>query len=456
MDLGRTLRQGLVALMLLGAGAAATTGPALAAPGDPDPAFHQVNVQGDAAGLSEVDVLPDLRFVATSGSVFGRTEDGDPDPSYPSFNHIFSPSHLPSVFGPRKVLIDPLGRIVTVSQGGTFREHIANCVIHRFTSDGRLDESFSGDGRAVIRFRAAAPAGLWCEAAALDGTRVVVLGPAVRRRNFVAHFAVARLRGDGVIDRTFFGSGSRTARMGGFFNPASDGAATAVAVDSKHRIIVGGTATYRTRTPIDPAISYLAFARFTPRGRFDRSFSSDGRVVTGIRDAIDVHEILVGLGDGFLASCSTGLYGSSRSPRRVCLVRRAVSGSPDETFGANGVIRPRFINDTYESGFVDYSDYLRDIEQTSDGRVLVALESGATFKGESGTERRSRFVLARFTPRGDFDAAFGGDGRFVDEVGGGESIAGLEAVAMQGQDRILLGGRYYDGSNRLYVKRIFD
>src|SRR5262249_1884701 len=105
----------------------------------------------------------------------------------------------------RAVTFDGSGKILISGSGfnGTDDDFAAA----RLKLDGTLDTAFSGDGKALYDFGGAADA---ANAAAMDGSGKLVLAG-----KSGADFAVARVLTDGSLDPTFSGDGKATADFGG-------------------------------------------------------------------------------------------------------------------------------------------------------------------------------------------------------------------------------------------------
>ena len=143
--------------------------------------------------------------------------------------------------------------------------------VARYSSEGTLDTSFSGDGRALVHFTWE-----WNSATGVaiqaDGKIVVVGWEAESRGSF--RFALARLNTDGTLDASFGGDGKVTTRFttaGGWDKPSG------VVIQADGRIVVVGTAG-RTK---------FALARYNSDGTLDRTFGVNGKVRTDFTSGFD-------------------------------------------------------------------------------------------------------------------------------------------------------------------------
>jgi len=140
--------------------------------------------------------------------------------------------------------------------------------VTRLRRDGRLDPTFSGDGRATVDFGKTLSDGAFAVALQRDG-RIVLTG-ASGKRDTAPRIAVARLLRMGRVDRTFGAGARRLTRPG-----PNGGYARAAAVQADGRIIVGGRVFDDARFDA----SAWVLARYSRSGALDRSFGRGGLVV---------------------------------------------------------------------------------------------------------------------------------------------------------------------------------
>jgi uncharacterized delta-60 repeat protein len=164
----------------------------------------------------------------------------------------------------RGLAIQPNGKIVAA--GATLGKSGANFGIARFLPDGRLDRTFSRDGRAFVSFGRGRFDAAHALALQRDG-RIVVAGESRVGNVGPPRFALARLTRRGALDRSF---GSRGRRL---TNPSPFGGfAKAVLVLPDGRILAAGFA-YDSR---EHSTSGWGLVRYTARGRLDPSFRAGG------------------------------------------------------------------------------------------------------------------------------------------------------------------------------------
>jgi uncharacterized delta-60 repeat protein len=187
--------------------------------------------------------------------------------------------------GAEALVLQPNGKILIAGGGGRNYDF----ALARFRPDGRLDRTFSHDGRMTVSFGP----GRWDAVHGLalqrDG-RIVAAGSSTAGQIGPARIAVARITRKGSLDRSF-GTRGRV-----LTNPVpAGGFAKAVLVLPDGRIVVAGLG-YETRN--EALGSDWVLVRYTPAGRLDRSFGGDGIVVSSFGTGADWAGALARQGDG--------------------------------------------------------------------------------------------------------------------------------------------------------------
>lgn len=230
------------------------------------------------------------------------------------------PNDFPSAIG---VALDPAGRIVVV---GTLHDQP---VLSRIKPNGRLDRSFSANGKARLRFAADETESFSQAVAIQSDGRIVVAGGSSTIR--YSYFGVARLLHDGRLDPTFGAGGRETHRFGG------DGGAAGVGIEPDGKIVVGGT-WRRYGSDLDR----FAVARFNPDGGLDHDFSKDGfqdATFPGRGGARGFALALQADGKVVLAGNSSR---TRDGPTSFALARFRRDGRLDSSFGGNGRVTTQF------------------------------------------------------------------------------------------------------------------
>jgi uncharacterized delta-60 repeat protein len=165
--------------------------------------------------------------------------------------------------GAGAVVIDAMGRAVVA---GTVSDTTSSFAIARLTTDGKLDASFSGDGKLITHFGQQSS---FANAIALapDG-KIIAAGYSRDSSDFksaTARFAVARYLGDGTLDKGFSVDGLQTIDI-----DAGDDRALNVAVLGDGKVLMSG---YFNKPGED---SDFAVVRLTASGQLDNTFDGNG------------------------------------------------------------------------------------------------------------------------------------------------------------------------------------
>ena len=298
------------------------------------------------------------------------------------------------------------GKIVTVGFSGD------SIRLSRFLADGSLDPTFGTSGTVAHAFTDLSFAG----ALAIDSLdRIVVAGRVTVSGDsevFVSRFTAA-----GAVDASFGGGDGWTSFD---FTPETADAGTegasAVAVDSSDRPIVGGSAD--ANGPIfNPSDSNMAVARLDASGGLDATFDGDGIALAsspGNATDDDIRGLAIDSAGRIVAVGSSG-----RVPRDTIVARWLPSGALDTSFDGDGV---RLL-DLSEAGSDDFG-----IDVAVDAADLVIV-LGATSDDPA---------LARLAADGNLDTAFASDGILQRSFIGGQDVT--EHVLIQSDGKILVTG----------------
>jgi uncharacterized delta-60 repeat protein len=389
---------------------------------------------------------------------------GDLDPSFSGDGKVLT--SIPGTGAGHGEAIDSKGRIVVAGPAGT----TAKVAVARYLPSGKLDTSFGNNGLVLFLFSSSG----WStgSAVAIDSTdRVVVVGQSRSSGTRARDFGVARLTAHGKLDPSFSGDGREVTHVGG---KISKDAANSVAIDSAGRIVAAGSSwiggqtpdftlvRYRANGTLDPSFSGDGVARtsFGPSGDQANSVAIDsaGRIVAagwafdsgpGYRGAVaryrpdgSLDPTFSGDGKSVLASSGTGnelkLVGVAvddlnrivtagevfvNGATRFAIVRLRSNGSLDTSFGGGDGMAINFPKATARSVAID-----------PDGRIVAA---GNVQPVSAGPDH---FAIARYTPSGEPDTSFSGDGTVTTSVGKASQISAAFAVAIDPLGRIVAAG----------------
>ncbi|WP_051836974.1 DUF11 domain-containing protein [Streptomyces sp. NRRL F-2580] len=388
-------------------------GAALAAPGDLDPTFDgDGRVVTDFAGYDEsrdMVVQADGKIVtvglntppqggAADFAVARYTTDGSLDPSFSGDGLVLSDLRGDGDDVANGVAVQPDGKIVVVGRSAAPDSGGLFTVV-RYRSDGSLDTGFDGDGVALTDFGTGGPQEAFAVTVQADGG-ILAVGMSG------AEVALARYHADGSPDTSFDGDGKATTAFAG-------GAATAfdVTTQADGRIVIAGRAGYNY-----PAnASDFALARYHADGSLDTSFDGDGRVTTAFAEA-DVAGGVQVQSDGRIVAAGSSAFD-------FALARYLPDGSLDAGFDGDGKVTTDF-----GAGTLDGSS---DLALQPDGKIVAAGIS------------RSDFAVARYNVNGTLDSGFGTGGKVTTDVYFG-FFDTASAVALQSDGKIVAAGNTGD------------
>lgn len=206
----------------------------------------------------------------------------------------------------------------------------ADALVLLLNSDGSIAASFGTGGHTLLR----PPASTYSQVVELvrlgDG-RFIAIGLAD-----VGMFA-ARLSPGGLLDTSFGNNGYTVLSFDDLHSlPLTVDWAQAGAVDSQGRIYLCGHLTYGNNS----SQSVMAFARLTPDGLADASFSGDARILRPFIDVFPTSNVVdcaVDPQDRLVAAVRTGTLNPTSSDYGA--IRFLPDGSEDPRFGAAGQTR---------------------------------------------------------------------------------------------------------------------
>ncbi len=306
------------------------------------------------------------------------------------------------------VAVGPDGRVVvaglTVVPGGT------DFAFVRYTPSGALDPTFSGDGVKTVHVGAFGGA----EGVAVqpDG-KVLAVGPGGDG------FTVLRLRSNGDLDPTFGNGGVVNTSVGG---SSRDQAAAVILIGA--RIVVAGTADMS-----DPRANAFAVVRYTPTGRLDPTFGSDGIVAGRGSYSQRAWALAPAPGNKIVVAGSDG-SGAFRVARYLS------SGVLDHAFGGSG---------TVTTSFGRVFAVAHGVAVQADGKVV----SGGL--ALSDLPPGDQFAASRYNEDGTLDNSFGMGGKATyDPLA--TRLWGTGVVIQPGSDpaaagRLVVAGKGSDGTS---------
>jgi serralysin len=280
-------------------------------------------------------------------------------------------------------------------------------------STGVLDNSFDGDGWAVLDFGCIYEYGK--DVALQPDGKIVVAGYVVNcnEYNTDSDIGVARFNPDGSADFSFgiIGLGRVITQIS-----VNNDSGSAVVIQPDGKIVVAGTSS-----------NNFALLRYTPTGKLDTSFDGDGILTTDFSGGSDTGRAVALQPDGKIIVAGT-TYAASND---FALARYNSDGSLDTTFDGNGLL----VTDINSGS----SDDIFNIVLQPDGKIVAV----GRVEREGGLDD---FAMARYNPDGSMDTTFDGDGLLVADFAGG--FDGWLDVVLQPDGKIVTAGYTGDSANR--------
>jgi uncharacterized delta-60 repeat protein len=384
-------------------------------------------------GIAAVNAAfqPDGKIV-----VAGTPSDGSNNISYltryninGTIDNTFSGDGLQSIdFAVASVTVQSDGKIVaagSVNNNGTSYFSLA-----RYTANGSLDISFSGDGKQTTSFGFSKPSDMGGDypetdigySVAIQGDgKIVMVGEALNYTNGTREFAIARYTVDGNLDNTFSGDGKQTTDFG------SDDYAYDLAFQTDGKIVVGGYS-----SP-DGSIFNIAVARYNTDGSLDPNFDRDGKQLTNVGSTYYYRNSIAIQGDGKIVAEGVWWNGSNND---FAIVRYNTNGSLDQTFDGDGKLTTNF-------GSAD--DYANSIAIQRDGKIVL---EGYSYT-YTNTGAKSTFSLARYSANGSLDTTFNKNGKLTESLRQGYTV--YSSTAVQKDGKIIAAGYTWNGSNNVFI-----
>lgn len=335
-----------------------------------DPGFGAagiVNVAASEEGdwLEDLLVMPDGRILAAGGAVVnGRARfllvrlrpDGRRDSTFGG-DGIVTVGFAAGPASAESVTLMPDGSIVT---GGSVGEYPTGALaIARSLPDGRLDRSFSGDGRTTVAF----PTRPYAYVDDLVAWRspadhLLVVGTA--RLEGEEDVAIVSLEPDGRLDRGFGGGDGKAL----FDHAAGDRTGSVVLQPMGYFVVVGAS---------NPGGEWGAtFVRFNASGHVDLAWGTSG---------VAYHDVSPGF-EHWAASTSAG--------RQIVVAGAFASAGGLIRVRANGALDPDFGSGSVAVLYPDGTSGFSDVAIQTDGRIVAA--------GYAPDDDSIGFALARVLP----------------------------------------------------------
>jgi uncharacterized delta-60 repeat protein len=294
------------------------------------------------------------------------------------------------------------GKLVVT--GFSYNGSNQDVALARYQADGSLDSLFGTNGKVTTPVGNNDDYGL-SVAIQTDG-KLIVGGYSQNGVN--NDFTVLRYKSNGTLDSTFGTNGIVITPVGSYGDNINS-----IAIQADGKIVAAG---YSDTTTGD----FFALVRYNSNGSMDPTFGSGGKVITHVGQSDDQINSIVIQGDGKIVA---GGYSYNGADWDFALARYNTDGSPDNTFGTNGIVTTDIGND---------DNMFYSVALQTDGKIVGG--------GWSGQE----FAAARYNTDGSPDSTFGTAGTVTTAVGINDDGV---AVAIQTDGAIVLAGNASNGSN---------
>ncbi len=302
------------------------------------------------------------------------------------------------------IAIQTDGKIVVAgytNEGGNL-----NFAVARYSINGSLDTSFSGDGMVYTDLNSSSTDCAYAIAIQGDG-KILVAGYTIPNGGSIADIAVVRYKSDGSLDTEFSPNGIVITDIDNNKNDY----ARSIAIQPDGKILIGG----------DYNGNRFAIVRYNENGSLDTNFNINGKKVLQLGSGLHMGNSLVLQNDGKIILAGHANFTSSASYdfAIACLLS---NGNIDNTFGTNGYVQTHFEG-------TNRNDYAYGAAIDSSGRIVVA---GHT----SITTNVYDFAYVRYNSNGAIDNSFS---TIIHDIGSDDDR--VTSVAIQSDGKILIAGK---------------
>ena len=284
-----------------------------------------------------------------------------------------------------------------------------------------LDSTFGEGGVVMTPFNQTGSTGSNAVAVQADGK---IVADAASHLSGHTEFALVRFLPDGQVDRTFGTNGVATIQVG-----TSGNDIYSIAVQDDGKIVAGGSGYNGSRQE-------FALSRFNTDGSVDKSFGTNGAVLTAVGSGYAYAKSIALQRDGKIVATGTSQDGSASD---VAVVRFTPNGAVDSSFAVDGMTTfgPTGSIGTYPGDPFAYG--ANSIAIQGDGKIVVG---GYSFFLDVKTFTPSgHFLIIRYDSTGGLDQSF--NGGIVLTLTGPDptpSGDGITSLAIQNDGRIVAAG----------------
>jgi uncharacterized delta-60 repeat protein len=314
-------------------------------------------------------------------------------------------------------------------------------LLMRFNPNGTPDTTFGAGGTVVQAFGKSTNSDALRSLAVQPDGKIVAVG-LINSNGWgntnpdVGNWGVARFNANGSLDTSFDGDGF----LSTVITANKSARVEEVAVQADGRIVAAGTVQSGAPTYAD-----MAVVRYLANGALDTGFGTGGRVkldFTGEHQvagaSTDEAHALAIQADGRIV---VGGYEMER--RDGLLARLNPNGTPDATFGGNGLVTVP--GPSYTSNGVTYSPgvYFVDLAVQADGRIVA----WSPFNADANLPA----AVVRVNADGSLDTTFSDDGvAYFAWPGGTQQNPNTGGMVIQPDGKIVVAGGHYDSAGSYF------
>ncbi|PPD38317.1 MAG: hypothetical protein CTY16_20355 [Methylobacter sp.] len=306
-----------------------------------------------------------------------------------------------------------------------------NAFITRYNTNGSLDVTFGGDRTSTpLDYIVSTSMSLQT-----DG-KILVAGYFHNHGvhfDFTTDFAVVRYNSDGSLDTNFDGDGIAITDFG---NSYGKGYSVAVQTDGKI-LVAGSTADHYSSRDLTQNYTneFIALTRYNDNGSLDTSFGDNGKAVAsfGIFKPSNIGEYgrsMVLQEDGKILVAGSYFYEGDYD---FVIARFKSDGSIDASFFGTGF----GVGGETRTDLNSSNDYANSVALQADGKILVA--------GTSEKDGHRDFALVRYNTNGMLDTSFNGNGKVITDFGSFDDNG--YAVSVNADGKILVVGTSNNGKD---------
>jgi uncharacterized delta-60 repeat protein len=299
--------------------------------------FNKTSVMSDgrviAAGFAytQVDGRRDPDFLVARFTAAGKL-----DPTFGNGRGYVTTDFGNATFDEAETLVQlPGGKILIAGTGG------GNFNLVRYNSDGSVDTSFSGDGKGSYYSR-----GRLLAMTLTSSGSVILGGWWVENGATSDDLLLMKVKSDGSLDTSFSGDGKAIVDLGSTSSYAVQNDVTSLAIQPDGKIIVGSTYDYNTSD--DTHVTRFCIARFyTASGTLDKSFGNGkGYTLASAQSNAAYQDInavaLLPNGNILAGGKFRSLNESDPETTEFALMRFKSNGALDTGFGSGGITLTSF------------------------------------------------------------------------------------------------------------------